>query len=295
MKNKTRKLLNTEAKGLAFVFPAFVLLILFTLYPMLNTVGTIFFNWNLGGRKKYVGTYNYQKLFSSNEIFQVLKNTFLYVIIIVPITMVIGFILAMMIKKKSKVNVVYRTMIFTPHIASMVGLSVVWLYIFNPQYGVLNKVISIFGFSPLRWVNETSTALISICIVTIWRMIGYDVIVFMGAIQNIPLDIIEASHIDGASQFKSIKSIILPLVSPSSFMLFILNTVSVLKLFTSIENMTGGGPGTSTTNLVMMLYNYAFRRYQMGMASAIAVVLFVIILIINLFQMYLEKYVNYDI
>lgn len=295
MKNKTRKLLNTEAKGLAFVFPAFVLLILFTLYPMLNTVGTSFFNWNLGGRKKYVGTYNYQKLFSSNEIFQVLKNTFLYVIIIVPITMVIGFILAMMIKKKSKVNVVYRTMIFTPHIASMVGLSVVWLYIFNPQYGVLNKVISIFGFSPLRWVNETSTALISICIVTIWRMIGYDVIVFMGAIQNIPLDIIEASHIDGASQFKSIKSIILPLVSPSSFMLFILNSVSVLKLFTSIENMTGGGPGTSTTNLVMMLYNYAFRRYQMGMASAIAVVLFVIILIINLFQMYLEKYVNYDI
>lgn len=287
--------IKQEVKGLVFVVPAFSFLAIFTLYPMINAILNSFYNWNLGGRKRFVGLYNYQKMFSADEIYMVLRNTLAYVVSILPFTIVLGFLLAVFLKRKSKLNVVYRTMIFTPHIASMVGLSVVWLYIFNPQYGILNKVLTNMGFTPLRWVNDSSTALLSIVIVTVWRMLGYNVIVYLGAIQNIPQEVIEAAHIDGAKGIRTVWNIIMPLVSPSTFMLLILNTISVMKLFTTIENMTGGGPGTSTANLVMMLYEYAFRQYQMGYASAIAVLLFLLILAINLVQMSFERYVNYDV
>ncbi|MDY4610918.1 MAG: sugar ABC transporter permease [Sphaerochaetaceae bacterium] len=287
--------IKQEVKGLVFVVPAFSFLAIFTLYPMINAILNSFYNWNLGGRKRFVGLYNYQKMFSADEIYMVLRNTLVYVVSILPFTIVLGFLLAVFLKRKSKLNVVYRTMIFTPHIASMVGLSVVWLYIFNPQYGILNKVLTNMGLAPLRWVNDSSTALLSIVIVTVWRMLGYNVIVYLGAIQNIPQEVIEAAHIDGAKGIRTVWNIIMPLVSPSTFMLLILNTISVMKLFTTIENMTGGGPGTSTANLVMMLYEYAFRQYQMGYASAIAVLLFLLILAINLVQMSFERYVNYDV
>lgn len=287
--------IKQEARGLAFVFPAFLFLAVFTLYPMINAIVNSFYNWNLGGRKRFIGFYNYQKMFSADEIYLVLKNTLAYVVSILPFTIIFGFLLAVLLRRKSRLNVVYRTLIFTPHIASMVGLSVVWLYIFNPQYGILNKVLASMGASPLRWVNDSSTALLSIVIVTIWRMLGYNVIVYLGAIQNIPQEVIEAAHIDGATGLRTVWNIMVPLVSPSTFLLLILNTISVMKLFTTIENMTGGGPGTATTNLVMMLYEYAFREYQMGYASAIAVLLFLLILVINLVQMSFERYVNYDI
>jgi len=287
--------IKQEAMGLAFVFPAFLFLAVFTLYPMINAIVNSFYNWNLGGRKRFIGFYNYQKMFSADEIYLVLKNTLAYVVSILPFTIIFGFLLAVLLRRKSRLNVVYRTLIFTPHIASMVGLSVVWLYIFNPQYGILNKVLASMGASPLRWVNDSSTALLSIVIVTIWRMLGYNVIVYLGAIQNIPQEVIEAAHIDGATGLRTVWNIMVPLVSPSTFLLLILNTISVMKLFTTIENMTGGGPGTATTNLVMMLYEYAFRRYQMGYASAIAVLLFLLILVINLVQISFERYVNYDI
>ncbi len=287
--------IKQEARGLAFVFPAFLFLAVFTLYPMINAIVNSFYNWNLGGRKRFIGFYNYQKMFSADEIYLVLKNTLAYVVSILPFTIIFGFLLAVLLRRKLRLNVVYRTLIFTPHIASMVGLSVVWLYIFNPQYGILNKVLASMGASPLRWVNDSSTALLSIVIVTIWRMLGYNVIVYLGAIQNIPQEVIEAAHIDGATGLRTVWNIMVPLVSPSTFLLLILNTISVMKLFTTIENMTGGGPGTATTNLVMMLYEYAFREYQMGYASAIAVLLFLLILVINLVQMSFERYVNYDI
>lgn len=291
---RRKQALRQEAKGLAFVLPAFVFLAVFTLYPMLNAMVTSLYNWNLGGKKKYIGLYNFQKLFRQSEIWTVLGNTLQYVIYILPATLLFGFLLALLLQKPSRLNVAFRTMIFTPHVASMVGLSVVWLFIYNPSYGILNSVLSLVGIRPLRWVNDASTALASVVIVTVWRMLGYSVVVYLGAVQNISQEIIEAAHIDGATNRQTAWRIIMPLVSPTTFMLLILNTISIMKLFTTIENMTGGGPGKATTNLVVMLYEYAFRRYQVGYASAIAVILFALILAMNLIQMLCEQFVNYD-
>ncbi|MCI6378802.1 MAG: sugar ABC transporter permease [Clostridiales bacterium] len=294
MKARTKRLLAQEARGVAWTLPALVFLLLFTLYPMVNAIITSFYNWNLTGRKKYIGLYNYQKLFGSAEIYETIWRTVQYAIIVLPITLVLGFVLALMLKRSSKLNVVFRTMLFTPRVSSMVAISVVWLFIYNPQYGLLNSLLGLMGIPPVRWLNETSSALPSIALITIWRMLGYSTVVYLGGIQNISEDVLEASTIDGANALQTVWHITAPLTSPTTFMLLILNSIEVLKMFTTINVMTDGGPAKATQNLVVMLYEYAFRRYQVGYASAIALVLFLLILIINLVQMACERFVSYD-
>ena len=294
MKAGVKKRLAQEAKGVAWTLPALTFLVMFTLYPMANAIITSFYNWNLTGRKKYIGGYNYQKLFSDPEIYETIWRTLQYAIIVLPATLIFGFILALLLKKSTKINVLFRTLLFTPRVSSMVAISVVWLFIYNPQYGLLNSVFGLFGIAPIRWLNDPALALPSLSIITIWRMLGYSTVVFLGGIQNISEDVLEASTIDGANPLQTVWHITIPLVSPTTFMLLILNTIEVLKMFTTINVMTDGGPAKATQNLVVMLYEYAFRRYQLGYASTIAVVLFVLILAVNLLQMALERFVNYD-
>lgn len=294
MKAKMKRALVREAKGVVWTLPALFFLILFTLYPMVSAVITSFYNWSLTGRKKYIGFYNYQKLFQKAEIWETIGRTVQYVIYILPATLIVGFLLALLLKKSSKLNVFFRTLIFTPRVSSMVAISMVWMFIYNPQYGLLNNILGLFGILPVRWLNETSTALLSLCIIAIWRMVGYSSVVFLGGIQNISEEVLEAATIDGANAMQTIWHITLPLTTPTAFMLMILNTIEILKMFTTINVMTQGGPAMSTTNLVVMLYEYAFRRSQVGYASAIALVLFILILSINLVQMALERFVSYD-
>lgn len=295
MKKSLKRALAQEGKGVAYVLPALFFLLVFTIYPMISGVQTSLYNWNLTGKKKYIGIYNYQKLFRSEEIWQVIGNTMEYVVLVLPATLILGFIIGMLLRRSTKHNVVFRTLIFTPRVTSLVGLSAIWLFIYNPQYGILNAALSLVGLQPLRWINDVNTALPSIALITVWRMLGYSTVVYLGGIQNISEEIIEASHIDGASRLQTAWHITLPLVSPTTFMLTILNTIEIMKLFTTIHNMTNGGPGNATANLVMMLYEYAFRRYQVGYASAVSMVLFTLILIINMIQLSCERFVNYDV
>ena len=284
-----------ELKGVAWTLPALLFLALFTLYPMLNAVVTSFYLWNLTSKKKFIGLYNYQKLFGSPEIYDTILRTLQYAVIILPVTLVLGFLLALMLRRKNRMNVVFRTMLFTPRVSSMVAISVVWLFIYNPQYGLLNTVLGALGIAPVRWLNEPASALPSLALIAIWRMLGYSTVVYLGGIQNISDEINEAARIDGANTLQTVWHITVPLVSPTTFMLLILNSIEVLKMFTTINVMTDGGPAKATQNLVVMLYEYAFRRYQLGYASAIALILFALILIVNLVQMALERFVNYDV
>ena len=284
-----------ELKGVAWTLPALLFLALFTLYPMLNAVVTSFYHWNLTSKKKFIGLYNYQKLFGSPEIYDTILRTLQYAVIILPVTLVLGFLLELMLRRKNRMNVVFRTMLFTPRVSSMVAISVVWLFIYNPQYGLLNTVLGALGIAPVRWLNEPASALPSLALIAIWRMLGYSTVVYLGGIQNISDEINEAARIDGANTLQTVWHITVPLVSPTTFMLLILNSIEVLKMFTTINVMTDGGPAKATQNLVVMLYEYAFRRYQLGYASAIALILFALILIVNLVQMALERFVNYDV
>lgn len=293
----TKKKLNQvkqEAIGIAFILPALIPLLIFVIYPIIRCFVLSFYSYNMTSTMKFVGWRNFQKLFSRKEIWDTIFNTLRYALIVLPVILLGGFALGVALSKKGKVNVVYRTLIFAPHVTSMVAISSVWLFVFHPQYGAVNMLLETFGMMPVRWLNEPATAFWVISFVNIWRMIGYDTIVFIGGIQNISTEVLEAATIDGASRWRTICHIIFPLTSPTTFMLMILNTIGILKMFTVINVLTGGGPAKSTQNLVIMLHDYAFNRFQVGYASAISTVLFLLILVIHIVQRTLERKVQYD-
>ncbi len=294
MRQMTIRAWKAELKGVLFVLPALILLGVFCIYPMLYAVRVSLYNWNMTSPMRYVGFYNYTKFFSNRTAIKALVATLKYVLYILPASLIIGFLLALMIQRPGRASVISRTMIFIPHIASVVAVCTIWTFLFNPQYGVINTALGALGLPGKRWLNDVNTALLSIAIVSIWRQAGYNMIVFLGGIQNISQEVLEAARIDGANKAQCVWYITLPLVMPTGFMLMILNTISIFKMYTLIENLTLGGPAKSTTNLVYFIQQTAFTDYQMGYAFAISVILFVIILLINLFQMSLERFVSYD-
>lgn len=291
---RTRRLIKQEAVGIALILPALIPLAVFVIYPIIRCFVLSFYSYNMTSPMKPVGWRNFEKLFSRNDIYDTILRTLKYAATILPVTLFGGFSLGAMLSEKKRVNVVYRTLFFAPHVTSMVAISSVWLFILHPQYGALNMVLSAMGITPVRWLNEARTAFWCVSFVTVWRLLGYNTIVFIGGIQNISSDVLEAATIDGAGRMKTLRHIIFPLTSPTTFMLMILNTITLLKMFTVINMLTGGGPAKSTQNLVIMLHDYAFNRYQMGYASAISLILFFIILAISIAQRMLERLVQYD-
>ena len=289
-----RKDVMENIAGYLFILPSTILLLAFIIYPLISSFYNSFTSWNLITDARFVGLRNYTELVKDGEFWKSLGNTLFYAVIIIPFSLVFGFVLAFLIQKPGRMNVIYRTMYFIPRVTSMVAMSSVWLFLYNPQYGFFNTVLSRLGLPTVRWLNEPSSALISVAIIIIWRTIGYATVLFLSGLQNISQSVLEAAELDGVKGLKRIRYIDLPLVSPTSFMLLILITIDSLKLFTTIDVMTQGGPANSTQNLVVMLYRYAFQKYQIGYASAVSVILFILILAINMLQMRLEKKVVYE-
>ena len=294
MKAATVKSLRQEAKGIAFVLPALILLIVFCIYPMAYAVRTSFFNWNMTSTMKYVGLKNYVKFFTNKTALHALSVTFQYMLWTLPASLILGFLLALLVNKPSKRHVIARTLVFIPHVASVVAVCAVWQFLYNPQYGFINSLLALVGIPAQRFLNDPRLALGSIAVVYIWRQAGYNMIIFIGGIQAITSEVLEAATIDGASKRQVTWHVILPLVMPTGFMLMILNTIGICKMYTLIESLTEGGPAKSTMNLIYLIQQTAFTDYSIGYAFAMSVVLFVIILLVNVFQMSLEKYVSYD-
>jgi len=242
----------------------------------------------------FVGTRNYRDLMDSREFIQSFLNMFKYVVIILPSTMILGFLLALLMNMPIKLKGFYRTVFFSPNITSMVAVSAVWMFIYHPQYGVFNGILRYFELPAVRWLNDPDTALFSVSVISIWRMLGFTSVVYLGGLTNISGEIIEAARIDGVGRLQMTLRIRIPLVSSTSFMLLLLLTIDSLKMFTAIDIMTGGGPANSTKNLAVMMIRYAFREYRMGYACAIAVVLFLTIFLVNIIQMQFERAVFYD-
>lgn len=286
--------LRSDLKAYLFILPSFVLVFVFVIVPIIRSAYLSFHSWDMvTAEPVFVGFRNYIDLFSENEIFQSIWRTFYYSIIVIPFSMIIGLALSLAMSSENRLNVFYRTIFFSPRVTSMVAISAVWLYIYHPQYGLLNRLLEIWGIAPVRWLNDTNIALISLAVITIWKQIGFCTVVYLGGIQNIEKEVLEAAKVDGADRLKSLWYIKLPMISPTTFMLTILMTIDAFKVFTQIEVMTQGGPAQSTQNLVVMLYKYGFIKYSMGHASTVGMVLFGIILTINFIQMLYEKKVFY--
>lgn len=291
MKQSTKNNLT----GYLFILPAFICLIVLNLYPICRNFYLSFTSWDMViGNPKFIGLANYKELFSSRDFYNSLVVTGIYTLVYVPASIIIGFLLAVLMSSKSKFNIVYRTIFFIPYVTSMVAMSAVFLFILHPQYGTLNVILIALGMESVPWLNQKSTALISLIGINVWKSVGFCAVIYLSSILNVPAELEEAASIDGATRLQKILYIKIPQVSPATFMLLIMLTIESFKVFTQIDVMTGGGPDGATTNLLTYMFNQAFEQFRTGYGGAIAMVLLVCVLIINLIQMKLEKYVNYD-
>lgn len=273
-----------------FLLPNLIGFLIFTLIPILCSMGLSVMEWDSSNPMVFVGFDNFKRLVG-DETFKIsLWNTFYYSIFTVPFTMAASLGLALILNQKIKGIGIFRTVFFFPHVASLVAIAVVWNLLFHPTLGPVNNILRSLGISsPPGWTASVDWAMPVIIIVSIWKSMGYYMILYLSGLQAIPGELYEAAKVDGANAFQRFKSITLPMLTPTTFFVSIMLTIACFKVFDLVSVMTNGGPGRATNVLVYNIYNTAFINYEFGYASAISMVLFLIVLFITVIQFRAEK------
>jgi len=275
-----------------FIAPSFVFFILFYIYPIVTSFIASFTDWT--GIKplfesNFIGLDNYIALVKNPEFIQALINIFIYCMGI-PFAVFLGFALALLLSKiKRQIRTPFLVAYFTPMMTSLVALSIVWSYLYNPLYGVFNDILLRMGLKPLGWLTDPRYALVSIMIMNIWRWSGYHMIILLAGIEEIPQPYLEAALVDGAGFISRVTNVILPLLKPVLLFQFVTSTIGSLQMFTESFIMTSGGPAGATMTPVMLIYYQSFRFLKFGYGSAISVIMFIITLGISLIQIRLVK------
>lgn len=278
-----------------FVAPTLIGQLIFMLIPTISSFLIGFADWNLFSAPSFVGLKNYKYIFDDPLFYKVIKNTLVFTLFYVPLKIVIALAIANLINKKIKGVVFFRSVFFLPALTSMVAISVVWLWLYNTEFGLINILLSYIGIQGPDWLGDGNWAMVSIIVMSIWQGMGYAMIIILASLQNIPTTLVEAANIDGASKSRIFFSIKIPLLTPTLFFLLITNIFYGLQIFTEPFVLTKQGPADATNVLTTYMYDYAFRFQKMGIGSAIACILFVIMAIITFFQFKFDKWVNYEV
>jgi len=275
---------------LLFVAPNFILLSVFVFWPIIYSFCLSFFKWNMIAPKKtYLGFANYASLFNDPVFWQVARNTLILAAATVIIKLSISLGLALALNTRIKGQALYRAIIFSPTFTTSVAVAMVWSWIFHPTFGLLRVFIRPLGLRAPDWINEVNFSLPAVIIVLIWSGIGYDMVLFLAGLKNIPRELYDASMVDGASAWQNFLYITFPMLSPTTFFLTVTSIIGALKAFDIIAVMTDGGPMNSSNVFVLYLYQNAFQWFKTGFASALALVLFILIMGITLFQNRLSR------
>jgi len=291
MTGKQKRRIKTNIIGYSFILPNLIGYFIFIFIPVCFSFLLSVMEWD-GSQTpmKYVGVKNFARLFHDSTFKISLSNTFFYAIFTVPITVALALLIAVLLNQKIKGIVIFRTAFFFPYIASLVAVGAVWNMLFQPDFGPINEFLKFIGISnPPRWIASTKWAMPAVIIVSIWKYMGYYMIVYLAALQGISKELYEAASLDGANGIRKLRYITIPLLTPTTFFVVIMLTVQCFKVFDLIYVMTQGGPGRSTNVLVNHIYNTAFTDFKFGYASASAIVLFIIVLIVTLIQFRGEK------
>lgn len=301
--NGKKPLINHKTRSkivdFLFVLPALALLAVFCYYPVAKLVQISLTDWNLlNANWNFVGMKNWKWLFvgsGAKYLWNSLKVTFLYSLGEIFITMVGGIAFALIFKRMTASFSAMRAIIFVPKYVAMSSAAMVFLVILNTDYGVLNHILNLFGLSSVDWLNQKSTALISVLFCTGWRVIGYGMMIYLSAMMGISPQYYEAAALDGADKKTQFFKITLPLLSPTTLFLMVTTFLSSMKVFQSVDIMTSGGPSRSTEVFVYMIYNYAMVDFRMDRAATSAVMFFVILLFVTVCTMkYSNNSVTYD-
>ena len=273
-----------------FISPNFILLITFVFWPIIYSLYLSFFKWNMISPKKtFIGFTNYENLFADPVFWQITRNTLILSLVVVVVKLIISLSLSLSLNSNIKGKNLYRAIIFSPTFTTSVAVAMVWSWIFHPTFGLFKLFIAPFGFKAPDWLYDTHYSLPAVIIVLIWIGIGYDMVLFLAGLKNIPVEIYDAALVDGVTPIQKFLYITFPLLSPTTFFLTITSFIGTLKAFDIIAIMTDGGPLNSSNVFVLYLYQNAFRWFKTGYASALALVLFILIMVITLIQNRLSK------
>lgn len=273
--------IGSKAAPYVMILPAMVFLIAFVIYPIIDMIALSFYEWNVVQPKKYVGLANYDYLFNTQIDFKIaLQNTAVYTFASVFFLLLFALIFAVWLQKDSKINRFVQRAMFFPHLCAMLAVSVVFSWLMDEQ-GLFNAVLEFFKLPGLRWLNDSTTAMLSIVIVAVWKGIGYQALILLSALKSIPAEIYEAADLDNTGPVRKFFKITIPLLSPQLFFMLINITMNSFKVFDSVRTMTKGGPGKSTLVLVYYIFEYAQSNLKYGMAAAAGVVLLIILLVLT--------------
>ncbi|MCI6043777.1 sugar ABC transporter permease [bacterium] len=297
--NKVKKKSHAKeyAWGYVMIAPLVIGLSVFYFYPVFKVFFDSFHDVGAFNKSKWCGLANYQKMFQDPVMWQALGNTVKYVLIIVPFTIIIALILASFLNMGIKGRSFFRVVYFIPAITMGAAVAMIWRWMYNGDYGIINYILNLFGIESIRFLSNSKTALVSISVVSIWSTVGYNMIILLAGIQGISKSYYEAAAIDGANGIKQFLNITLPLVTPTLFFVMITTLISTFQTFDTIYMMVDKTSLAmeSTQSMVVYFYRNAFEYSKKGYASALAVFLFAIIMVITAFQMKMQtKWVNYE-
>lgn len=279
-----------------FLLPNLIGFLIFTLLPVVAALLISLTDWNLLQPPKWVGLQNFATLAQDPLFRKVLGNTAIYVLGTVPVQMILALLVAMALNQGLPGTLFFRAAFFMPVVTSAVAIALVWRWIYNADFGVLNSFLYMLGVSdPPNWLTSTRWALPSVMIMSVWQQIGFSMVLFLAGLQGVPEHLYEAARIDGAGPFQRFLFITVPMLTPTTFFVFVINIINSFQVFDQAFIMTGGGPANATNTIVYNIYQNAFQFFKMGYAAAMAWVLFAIIFIVTVVQFrFQSRWVHYE-
>ena len=282
MKNRKR---IAKIRPYIMIAPALAGILLFTVYPVIKLVQLSLMNTNMlnPSKSKFIGLDNFKKVLSRPDFHKSLNNTVVYTVAVVLIITVLALLLAVWLNEKNtKLNRLLQAAIFCPHVVSIVSISLIWLWMMEPNFGLFNYLLRKMGLPTSAWLSGSSTAMPSVILVSVWKSVGYDTLIFLAALQGVSASLYEAARMDSANKVAVFFKITLPMISPQLFFTLIIRTISSFKVFDTVRILTQGGPNNATTTLVYSIYTEALLNLLIGYSAAIGVILLIIISILTI-------------
>jgi multiple sugar transport system permease protein len=278
-----------QAVAYGFLLPYLVVFVLFRFGPVVAGFLTSFTRWGIVGSPKYIGFSNYEHLLHDPIFATSLKNTLYFVLLSTPSLVLLGLVLALLVNQPLKGRVIARTALFTPYVVMSAVVGVMWLWLYNTHYGLINYYLMQLGLPAIPWLSSPAAAMPALAIAQVWWIAGFNMIILLAGLQDIPAELQDAARIDGASEGQVFRRVTLPLLTPTIFIVTMLTLINTVQVFDLIFVTTQGGPSLSTVSLVYYLYVEAFQNFNLGYGSAIAYVAFAVLVVFGILQTVVQR------
>lgn len=284
-RRRASPLLRSEARwALFFMTPSALGFLVFTLLPVLASLGLSFVKWNLVASPQWIGFDNYTRAFHDGMFWHVLRNTAVYTLGTVPTTIALSLVLALALNRKMRGVTLFRDLYYLPVVAPLVAVAMVWRWLYNKDFGIINYLLSLVGIPAVPWLTSTQWALPAVIILSVWMSLGYGMVLYLAGLQGIPQHLYDAAAVDGANSWQRFRHITIPMLSTTTFFVLVTSVIGSFQVFGQVYIMTRGGPANATSTIVYYIYQNAFESFRMGYASALSWLLFAVIFLFTLIQ-----------